>query len=125
MGWNLFCISVGAALGANLRYAMSLWAAKLWGVDFPYGTMIINVLGSFFIGLLLTWGSTRGVLSEGTRLFCVTGLLGGFTTFSTFSYEAITLASSGRWDFAALYVGGSTVLGLAAAVMGGYLARLA
>ena len=124
MTWKVLAIALGAALGANLRYGVSLWAAKRWGVEFPFGTFLINVSGSFCIGLILTLGTTRLVLTEETRLFLVTGFLGGYTTFSTFSIEAVNLAISGRIGAALAYSGGSVVVGMAAAAAGIALASL-
>jgi CrcB protein len=121
---NIVAIAVGAAIGANLRYGLTLWAARRLGAGFPYGTLIINVLGCLLIGALLTLAAVRLPLSEPLRLLLVTGLLGGFTTFSSFGWEAYGLALAGDWVLAALYVIGSVALGLAAVLLGAGLARL-
>ncbi|MGQ9926459.1 MAG: fluoride efflux transporter CrcB [Chloroflexaceae bacterium] len=121
---NLVAIALGAALGANLRYGLSTWAAQRLGATWPYGTFIINVLGCLGIGILLTLAAARLTLSEPLRLFLVTGLLGGFTTFSTFGYESFTLITRGDWLGAGLYIGGSMIVGLAAVFLGASLARV-
>lgn len=115
---NILVIAIGAALGANLRYAMTLWAARQFGTTFPYGTLLVNLLGCLLIGALLQLAATRLPLSEQARLLLVTGLLGGFTTFSSFGHEAYGLIVAGSWGAAALYVAASVILGLAA-VFGG------
>lgn len=120
---NILAVALGAAIGANARYGLSLWAAQRWGTAFPYGTLLINVAGSFAIGLLLTLITGRLAVSEPTRLLLVTGLLGGFTTFSSFSFEAYTLITTGSWLAAGLYLAGSVALGLAGVVVGAGAAR--
>ncbi|WP_322493958.1 fluoride efflux transporter CrcB [Chloroflexus sp.] len=120
---NVLAIALGAAIGANLRYGIGLWAAQRFGTSWPYGTFIINLLGCLLIGVLLTLAANRLTLSEPVRLMLVTGLLGGFTTFSTFGYESFTLLNAGNWLAAAGYVGGSVVGGLIAVVIGVGLGR--
>lgn len=121
---SILMIALGAAVGANLRYGISIWAGGAFGPAFPYGTLIINVLGSFVIGLVMAVHVTRAPLSEPLRLLVVTGLLGGFTTFSSFSYESYTLILRGQWALALLYAAGSVVLGLAAVALAFGLVQL-
>ena len=121
---TILAIALGAAVGANLRYGLSIWAAQQWGTTFPYGTMIINVLGSGCIGLIMTLAATRIALSFPWRLLLVTGLLGGFTTFSTFSYETYGLLVTGSWLEAGVNVLGSVGLGMIGVFLGAGLARL-
>jgi CrcB protein len=90
---------------------------------FPVGTLVVNVAGSFLIGALLQWGGGAGILSTEWRLFLATGFCGGFTTFSAFSFETITLVQAGRAPVAATYVLASVVLSIAACLGGFYLAR--
>jgi CrcB protein len=122
--FNMLVIALGAAVGANVRYLITVWAAQRWGGPFPYGTLIVNVAGSFLIGVVLVLATTRLTLSEPVRLLVVTGLLGGFTTFSSLSFEAFALAMSGEWGLAGLYLFGSFALGLAGVTLGAGLARL-
>lgn len=117
-------IGAGGFVGANLRYLTQQWAAALWGPDFPYGTPIANVVGSFVIGLFLTLATELLNLSPNWRYLVATGILGGYTTFSSFAYETLNLAESGRYGIAALNVIGNVLLGLAAALLGIALARI-
>jgi fluoride exporter len=88
-------IGVGALLGANVRFLVANWAADRWGTAFPFGTFIINVSGAFVIGVLLAFLAERVGLNPLWRLFFATGFLGGYTTFSTYAWEALTLAETG------------------------------
>jgi CrcB protein len=121
---TILLIALGAAIGANLRYALSLWAARQWGAAFPYGTLLINVLGSFAIGVVLTLAATRSAISVPWRLLLVTGLLGGFTTFSTFSYETYQLLVEDSLLLASLNILSSVGISLAGVVLGAVLARM-
>ena len=114
-------VILGAGFGGGVRHAVNLAVARLLpGVTFPVATLLINVLGSFLMGIIAESFALRGALaSNPLRLLLTTGLLGGFTTFSTFSLEAITLFERGDVGAAAAYVAGSVVtalLGLAAAL---------
>ena len=121
---NAIAIAVGAAIGANLRYSLSVWAAQRWGASFPYGTLIVNVIGSFAIGVVLVLATTRLNLSDPARLLIVTGLLGGFTTFSSLSFETYSLITNGSWLAAGIYVISSFGLGIASVFLGAGIARL-
>lgn len=121
---RVLVIALGAAIGANARYMVTLWALRQWGPAFPYGTLIINVLGSFLIGFIMVLGTTRLTLSATWRLLLVTGLIGGFTTFSSFSYEAYQLYVAGNLWSACLYLAGSVVFSLLALLLGVGMARV-
>lgn len=116
-------IGLGGFLGANARYLVQQWAAQQWGADFPYGTMIANVSGSFIIAFFLTLVTGRLAVSPELRLFVTTGFLGGFTTFSSFSMETFRLVEQGGWGAASLNFAGNTVLGLAGVLLGVFLGR--
>lgn len=118
----MLVIGLGGFLGANARYLLALWSADRFGTGFPYGTMIINVTGSFLIGLLVTLVDRLG-LSDEYRLLFVVGFLGAYTTFSTFSFEALALVEAGRYLTAAGYIAGSVLLGLLAVTAGLIIAR--
>jgi CrcB protein len=105
-------VGLGALLGANLRYILSSWIANRFGADFPYGTFLINVSGAFVIGLLLAAALFRAGVHPNLRLFAITGFLGGYTTFSSYTWEALTLADDRAWLRFALYVLGSNLIGL-------------
>ena len=118
-------VAIGAMLGANLRFILGNWAAERLGVDFPYGTLIVNVSGAFAIGLLLAFMSERVGIDPLWRLFFATGFLGGYTTFSSYAWEALTLTEQGAWLRAATYVIASNVIGFLGVWLGALLARLA
>lgn len=120
-----FVVAVGAMLGANLRFVVSAWAADRFGADFPYGTLIVNVSGAFVIGIALAYLSERVGVDPLWRLFFATGFLGGYTTFSSYAWEALTLTEQGAWLRAAVYVIGSNALGFVGVWLGAVLARLA
>jgi CrcB protein len=111
-------VGSGGFLGANARYFLGLWVAATWGASFPWGTLLINLVGSFVLGFYLALVTERFSGRPTTRLFATTGFLGAFTTFSTFSYETIQLLARGATMAALAYVAGSLLLGLAAAVVG-------
>lgn len=116
-------VAAGGALGSLGRYGLSLWGATL-NTRIPFGTLAANAAGCLAMGVVMHVVVVRASLPETWRLFLAVGLLGGLTTFSTFSYETVTLARQGHTGSAALYVGGSLVIGLAAAVLGWWLASL-
>lgn len=115
----------GAGLGGALRHFLNLTLGRALGTDFPWTTSFINVSGSLAMGLLTGWLAFRagGGLTQHARLFLATGVLGGYTTFSTFSLETILLAERGELAAALAYVGGSVVLGVMALWAGLTLAR--
>jgi CrcB protein len=115
-------LSVGGALGVNARFWLGVWMSKWAGAQFPWATFTINVSGSFAIGFL-TVALTRWLPHPNARLLVVVGFLGGYTTFSTFSFDSLNLWERGERALAAANVVGSVVLGLAAAALGLALAR--
>lgn len=120
---RLLSIGMGGFIGAILRYGVSGWVQDRSGsVAFPYGTAAVNLAGCFIIGLLTFLIETRSSLSAETRAFVLIGLLGSFTTFSTFGSETLALIRSGRMDMAALYAGGQLVLGVMMVWLGRLLA---
>ena len=116
-------IGLGAFLGANARYIIQTWTAARWGSSFPLGTLLINVIGSFVLGFFMTVATQRAAISTNWRLFIAVGLLGGYTTFSSFTYETLTLLQGDRWFATMLYAGGNVAGGLFAAFAGILLAR--
>ncbi|HEV8718745.1 MAG TPA: fluoride efflux transporter CrcB [Candidatus Binatia bacterium] len=117
-------ISLGGALGCNTRYLVSNWAAQRFGTTFPYGTFIINVSGSFFLGLFMAYLRDRGFIHPHYRLFFATGFAGGYTTFSTFMYESLRLVQDGSVLFGLLNMLGSMMVGLLGALVGFVLGGL-
>ena len=120
---NLLIISLGGALGAVSRFLLGNAVSRALGSFLPYGTFVINIVGCFAMGLLMTIIVDREMLPAAWRLFLCVGFLGGFTTFSSFGYEALILLTEGRLLAALAYVGGSVVLGLVAAAAGVLCAR--
>jgi CrcB protein len=116
-------ICLGGALGTGLRYLISGLAARWLGPDFPYGTLIVNLLGSFVIGFVQQVGTTTLLVPEGIRLFLTIGVMGGLTTYSAFSYESIRLMEYGAWPQAWLNVLVTTVLCLGLCFLGIGLGR--
>jgi CrcB protein len=115
---RLAWVCLGSALGGAARYLLSLAALRMLGPTFPYGTLAVNVVGSFGVGLLMHVALETSLVSPGVRIFLTTGVLGGLTTYSTFNYETLSFASEGDWQLAALNMG-ATVLGcLVAGVLG-------
>lgn len=121
---HLFYVALGGALGAGGRHLVGQAALKAFGPSFPYGTFIVNVAGSFLMGVLIAWLAKRG---GGTgpewRLFLATGVLGGFTTFSAFSLDAVLLWERGEGAGAFFYVFGSVILSILALTAGLMLVR--
>jgi CrcB protein len=119
-------IAAGGALGAVARYVLSGWVQQASGsATFPIGTLAVNVLGCFVIGVLSQLAESRGLLTPRSRAFLVVGILGGFTTFSSFANESMNLLRADEGLAAALNVGGSVVLGLLAVWLGRSVAYLA
>ncbi|MDN2567450.1 fluoride efflux transporter CrcB [Aquibium sp. A9E412] len=122
---HLLIVAAGGAAGAALRHLAGLAALRLLGPGFPWGTLAVNVLGSFAMGLFVEWLSRRSGTSAELRLFVATGLLGGFTTFSAFSLEVAVLWERGALALAAGYVAISVAAALAGLAAGLWLMRLA
>jgi CrcB protein len=124
--WKAVCaVAVGAALGGVARYVIGQVFAQRFGPGFPYGTLFINVTGSFLIGVIAELATSRAFgVTPLVRIFAATGILGGYTTFSAFSLDSLVLVTDGAAFLAALYAAGSVVLGLVAAYAGLILARI-
>ena len=120
---NLLIIALGGALGAVSRFLLGNGVSRALGSALPYGTFVINIVGCFAMGLLMTIIVDREMIPAAWRLFLCVGFLGGFTTFSSFGYEALMLLTEGRMLAALAYAGGSVVLGLVAAAAGVLCAR--
>lgn len=118
-------VFIGGGIGSALRHGVNISAARLIGLGFPWGTLIVNVVGSLVMGLLTAWFAFRGegILSQHARLFLTTGILGGFTTFSTFSLDTALLWERGVPLVAAGYVVASLVVSIAGLFFGLWLVR--
>jgi CrcB protein len=119
-----FLLVCGAgAAGCGARYAISLWSAKRFGTTFPYGTLIVNVVGSFLIALVLETAARKAAFPPNLRLALSTGFLGGMTTYSSFNYETTALATTGNATRALLNIAITVIGCLAAGLLGIWLAR--
>ena len=113
----------GGGLGAVLRFALTLWIDQRAQTSFPWGTLSVNVVGCFLVGLVATLADEHRMLSPGMRLFLIAGVLGGFTTFSTFGLETWRLVKDGIASLAALNVAASFAGSLSAVILGVLLGR--
>ncbi len=120
---DFLAISAGAVVGANLRYWMSRYAVRLLGPIFPYGTLTINVLGSFVLGFFLVWSTERAVVDPRWRLLIAVGFCGGYTTFSSYAYETMTFFEQGQWTLMATNFLSNNLLAWGAVLAGMALAR--
>ncbi|MHB8381760.1 MAG: fluoride efflux transporter CrcB [Candidatus Binataceae bacterium] len=115
---GVILVAIGGAIGSAARYIVGGWFASRFGAAFPYGTFVINVTGSFIIGLFLAFADSRATLSPYWRLFFAVGFVGGYTTFSTFEYESMRLFQSGEMLAGAAYMLGSVVTGAVGVLAG-------
>ncbi|HWV23603.1 MAG TPA: fluoride efflux transporter CrcB [Thermomicrobiales bacterium] len=120
---EILWVGIGGFIGANARFYLGREIGERLGTQFPYGTMIVNVSGAFLIGIIFTILTERVVADPLWRQLLVVGFLGGYTTFSSFTFEAVGLLQDGRWTSAILYLLGNNILGLVACVVGIMLAR--
>lgn len=118
---TVLLVGLGGFIGAIARYGISSWVYRYTPMTFPYGTLVVNLLGCLLIGFLMTWSFDR--LGPHWRMFAVTGLLGSLTTFSTFGYETLLLIDRGDIKAAILSVAANMVVGLLAVVVGRWLAH--
>ena len=117
-------VCIGAVVGASARYALSRYAAKVISAAFPWGTLIINVTGSFILGLFLIWTTERALVDPKWRLLIAIGFCGSYTTFSSYAFESIAYFEQGHWSLFAANVLGNNVLCLAAVLAGAAIARV-
>ena len=121
----LLAIAAGGALGSVARYLMGIAASKAFGLGFPWGTLIINIAGSFLIGAFVELFALKWDLPQEARVFLTVGICGGFTTFSTFSLDAWLMIERGELGFAGAYIVASVVLSIAALVGALHVVRAA
>ena len=121
---DFLAISLGAIAGANARYWLSRYAARLLGPVFPYGTLLINVLGSLIVGFFVIWTTERVLIDPRWRLLVVIGFCGAFTTFSSYAFESVAFFEQGQWALFVTNVLGNNLLCLGAALTGMALARV-
>jgi CrcB protein len=107
---NLLLVCIGGALGSGARYLFGSWALRALGPGFPFGTLGVNLIGSFLIMVIMQLSLAKGLIAPNLRLLLVTGVIGGFTTYSSFNYEALQLLRAGTTGLALLYIA-ATMLG--------------
>jgi CrcB protein len=120
---DFLAISLAAILGANLRYALSRIALREFGPVFPYGTLIINIVGSFIVGLFVIGTTERVLLDPRWRLLVVVGFCGSFTTFSSYAFESMAFFEQGQWGLMLANIFSNNLLCLGGALAGMAVAR--
>jgi CrcB protein len=120
---DFLAISVAAIVGANLRYLLSRLAAREFGLIFPYGTLAINIVGSFIVGFFVIWTSERVLVDPRWRLLVVIGFCGSFTTFSSYAFETMSYFEQGQWALMLTNVLSNNLLCLGGALAGMAVAR--
>ena len=117
-------VCLGGAAGTGARYLTSVWALRVLGPGFPYGTLIVNVIGSFLLGAVMHVGLTTDLLSPTLRVALASGVMGGFTTYSSFNHETLQYLQAGRWGLAAANLAVTVLACLLAGVLGLWAGRL-
>jgi fluoride exporter len=121
---RFLAVCLGGAVGTGARYLLSGWAAASFGVAFPWGTFLVNAIGSFLLAVIMYAGVEASAISPTVRLALGTGVMGGFTTYSTFSFETMRYLDSGSVGLAGLYVVATVLVCLGACMAGWMTARL-
>jgi CrcB protein len=122
---KLILVCAGGAIGSGARYLVGSWAAAAWGAGFPWGTLAVNLTGSFLISAIMYLGLEVGSIGPDLRVFLAVGVMGGFTTYSSFNHETLALAQRGQWGLASAYVAATLLGAWVAGLAGLLLAQLA
>lgn len=120
---TILWVALGGAIGSAGRYSVNVWSGRMFGTEFPWHTLTVNILGCFAMGLLIAAMALKLDVSNDVRAFLTTGILGGFTTFSAFSLDFALLVERKSYGLAGAYAAGSVVLSLSAVFAGLYLVR--
>ena len=121
---DIAAVVAGAGIGGGLRYILGGWIAERWGASFPWGTFVVNISGAFLLGVVMALSVERSLIPPAWRLFLGVGILGGYTTFSTLSYESVALMQRGLVMQGALNMFGSALAGIAAVSAGILVGRM-
>jgi len=121
---KVICVGIGGFIGASMRYLISIQSSKLLNSSIPLGTLIANVLGGFLIGVIMEISMSTDLISPNLKLFLTTGIMGGLTTFSTFSYETINLLSDGKYLLGIGNVFVNLILSLGGVVIGTSICKM-
>lgn len=121
---KIIYVGIGGFIGASLRYIISINSPKLFGTQLPYGTLLVNILGGLLIGFIMELSLMTDFISPNLRLFLTTGIMGGLTTFSTFSYETISLLSGGMYILGTLNTCLNLFLSLGGVLLGKFLSHI-
>lgn len=121
---TILLISLGAIVGANLRYAVAQSVARILSPSFPYGTLLINFSGSMILGLFMVWTTERVMADPRWRLLIAVGFCGGYTTYSSFAYETFALIEKGQWTAGAWNLVLTNMLCMVGVTIGAALARV-
>ena len=114
---RLLLVVLGSGFGGGLRYLFDLWAKRAFGSAFPFGTLGVNVIGSFLIVIIMHLGLDKGLISADVRILLTTGIMGGFTTYSAFNYETMRFFATGEYGMGLLNIGVTLVSCLAAGLL--------
>ena len=114
---RLFLVVLGSGFGGGLRYLFDLWAQRSFGPGFPFGTLGVNLIGSFLVTILMHLGLEKGSLSPDIRILLTTGVMGGFTTYSAFNHETMRFFADGAYRMGLLYIGVTLISCLVAAAL--------
>ena len=121
---KIFFVGIGGFIGACLRYIVTMNSVKIFGTHFPYGTLIVNVSGGIIIGIIMELSASTDLFSENMKLFLATGIMGGLTTFSTFSYETVSFFNGGNYMLAMLNTGLNLFLSFFGVIFGELIVQL-
>jgi len=121
---KVICVGIGGFIGASMRYLISIQSSKLLNSSIPLGTLIANVLGGFLIGVIMEISMSTDLISPNLKLFLTTGIMGGLTTFSTFSYETISLLGDGKYLLGIGNIFLNLILSLGGVVLGTSICKM-
>ena len=121
---KILFVFIGGGTGAISRYGLSLLAVKIFGGRFPLGTLFVNCLGCFLIGLIFSLGAEKNIINSSFRLFFVTGFLGGLTTFSTYGIESVNFAVNGMMNISLINIAANNLCGLFLVLLGLWIGRI-